>query len=77
MPRYFLDVRFASSLSVDEEGATFADFAAAEREALLSVLELAGIYPEKALEGLSVDVRNDSGRHLASVAVRIGIVRNE
>ena len=74
MPHFYFDVRTASDLAEDEDGAEFETISAAEEEARAAVLELAEYKLIEGLDEVSVEVRDQSGAVVicatASVSIR-------
>jgi hypothetical protein len=69
MPHYFFHVRNGNLSSLDDEGGDFDDFAAAEREAVLSVRDLMieALKNGEPVIGWRVEIADEDGKVLNSV----------
>jgi hypothetical protein len=75
MPTFYFDVCEDGVVAIDEDGVELPDLAAAEREAGDAASTIAH---DKFAEGgqtIVVDVRDESGRRVLSVAASLSIVR--
>jgi len=76
MPRFYFDIRHGDSVAPDEEGMECADLPAAEREANLSVVEVAlDLHRDNQTRELSVDVRSEAGQRLLVITLSLKISR--
>ena len=76
MPTYYFDVREDGVVAIDEEGLELADLAAAEREAGDAAATIAhDNFAEGGGQSIVIEVRDESGRRVLSVAATLSIVR--
>jgi hypothetical protein len=73
MPLYFFNIRQPDNyLALDEEGAEFEDYAAAQQEAVHSIREIAADAVRRGgkVTGLSIEIADGSGKVLDSIQAR-------
>ena len=78
MPTFYFDVREDGVVAIDEEGLELADLAAAQREAGDAATTIAhDKFAEGGGESIVIEVRDESGRRVLSVAATLSIVRQD
>lgn len=75
MARFFFDVRCGSTIAEDEEGAEFPDGNGVEKEARAAVLELAFYKLVSGADSISIEVRDETGRHVLTASASVKVTR--
>lgn len=76
MSRFYFDVREGETLTQDQEGLDLADLDAAEREAVHAAAEIGNdTLPKRYAPEVCVEVRDEHGQHVLSVAVTMSVER--
>lgn len=75
MPTFFFDIHDGTGPVADVEGSTLANIGAAQLEATETLTQMAReLFPGNDEKQISIDVRDEDGNALLTVALRLSVV---